>query len=167
MPSPGTSLSAPRPGRSLSALGALCLARTASFAFPMPLVPLPEHKNPDFVLETPENGGFRPQKRTKTSILCSKSPKMRVPKGKSAQKPRYCARNARKRGFRRPKAHKNPDFVLEMPKNGGSRPQKSTKTSILCSKRQGLALGRATVAFLQITAHASKTQMSHNQIINF
>ena len=73
-------------------LGALCLARTASFAFPMPLVPLPEHKNPDFVLETPENGGFRHQKRTKTSILCSKRPKTRVPKAK---------------------AHKNPDFVLE------------------------------------------------------
>ena len=24
----------------------------------------------------------------------------------------FCARNARKRGSRRPKAHKNPDFVL-------------------------------------------------------
>ena len=72
----GASLSAPGAlylarTASLSALGALCLARTASFAFPMPLVPLPEHKNPDFVLETPENGGFRPQKRTKTPILCS------------------------------------------------------------------------------------------------
>ena len=101
-----------------------------------------------------------------------------------AQKPRFCARNARKRGFRTPKAHKNLDFVLEMPENGGSRPQKSTKTSNLCSKclktrvpnpksaqksrfcargegdwHQGemkLASGSATVAFLQITFHASK-----------
>ena len=74
------------------------------------------------------------QKRTKTSILCSKSQKMGVPDPKSAQKPRFCARKARKRGFRRPKKHKNPDFVLEIPENGGSGGQKSTKTSILCSK---------------------------------
>ena len=59
---------------------------------------------------------------------------MWVPKGKSAQKPRFCARNARKRGFRRAKAHKNLDFVLEMPENEGSKGKKRTKTSILCSK---------------------------------
>ena len=51
-----------------------------------------------------------------------------------AQKPRFCARNARKRGFQTLKAHKNPDFVLEKPENKGSKPQKRTKTSILCSK---------------------------------
>ena len=73
-----------------------------------------KHKNLDFVLETPENGGAKAEK---------------------AQKPRFCARNARKRGFRRPKKHKNPDFVLETPENGGFEGQKSTKTSILCSKR--------------------------------
>ena len=39
---------------------------------------LPEHKNADFVLEMPENGGPEGQKRTKTPILCSKSPKMVV-----------------------------------------------------------------------------------------
>ena len=50
-----------------------------------------------------------------------------------AQKTRFCARNARKRGFRRPKAHENLDFVLENPKNGGPEGQKRTKTSILCS----------------------------------
>ena len=38
-------------------------------------------------------------------------------------------------GFRKAKAHKNLDFVLEMPENVGSGGQKSTKTSILCSKR--------------------------------
>ena len=32
---------------------------------------LPEHKNPIFVLERPENGGSEGQKRTKTPILCS------------------------------------------------------------------------------------------------
>ena len=46
-------------------------------------------------------------------ISCSKVPKMWVPKGKSAQKPRFCARKARKQGFRRVKAHKNLDLVLE------------------------------------------------------
>ena len=67
-------------------------------------------------------------------ISCSKVPKMWVPKGKSAQKPRFCARNARKRGFRRAKAHKNADFVLERPENGGSEGKKRTKMAILCSK---------------------------------
>ena len=50
------------------------------------------HKNADFVLERPENEGSGGQKRTKTSILCSKCPKMRVPDPKSAQKWRFCAR---------------------------------------------------------------------------
>ena len=52
------------------------------------------------------------QKRTKTTILCSKRPKTRVPKVKKAQKPQFCARNARKQGFQRPKKHKNGVFVL-------------------------------------------------------
>ena len=70
------------------------------------------HKNHDFVLEKPENEGSEGQKSTKTPILCSKSPKMRVSKAKSAQKPRFCARNAQKWGFRRQKKHKNLVFVL-------------------------------------------------------
>ena len=53
---------------------------------------------------------------------------------KRAQKPRFCARKARKRGFQRAKAHKNRNFVLEIPENGGSRPKKRTKMPILCSK---------------------------------
>ena len=52
----------------------------------------PEHKNADFVLKMPENKGSRPQKRTKTPILCSKSQKTGAPKTKSAQKCRFCAR---------------------------------------------------------------------------
>ena len=51
-----------------------------------------------------------------------------------AQKWRFCARKARKQGLRRPKKHKNLDFVLEKPENGDSEGQKRTKTSILCSK---------------------------------
>ena len=81
-----------------------------------------------------------------------------------AQKPRFCAREARKRWSRRQKAHKNLDFVLENPKNGASEGQKSTKTPILCSGKRELAPGREKisirkrkVAFLQITAHTFKT----------
>ena len=48
------------------------------------------HKNLDFVLEKPKNGGSKGQKSTKTPILCSKYPKTGVPEGKSAQKPRFC-----------------------------------------------------------------------------
>ena len=88
------------------------ICRKAILRFPMPIPRLLEHKNADFVLVKPENAGSGGQKRTKTSILCSGSPKMGVPKAKSAQKCRFCARNARKRGFRRVKAHKKPDFVL-------------------------------------------------------
>ena len=54
---------------------------------------------------------------TKMAILCSGSPKMGGSEGKSAQKPRFCARNARKWGFRRQKAHKNLDFVLGKTEN--------------------------------------------------
>ena len=50
-----------------------------------------------------------------------------------AQKCRFCARNARKQGFRRQKKHKNPDFVLESPENGGSEGKKRTKMGLLCA----------------------------------
>ena len=63
------------------------ICRKAILRFPIPIPRLLEHKNSDFVLGKPENGGVRGQKRTKTSILCSGSPKMGVPKAKSAQKP--------------------------------------------------------------------------------
>ena len=65
----------------------------------MPLVTLLEHKNAVFVLEMPENEGSKPQKRTKTSILCSKSLKTRVPDPKKAQKPRFCARKEWQEGL--------------------------------------------------------------------
>ena len=70
---------------------------------------------------------------------------MGVPDPKKAQKPRFCARKAGKWGFRRPKKHKNLDFVLEKPENRGSRPQKSTKTSILCSRslKMGVPEGKS------------------------
>ncbi|MDY5318667.1 MAG: hypothetical protein SPG81_00470, partial [Candidatus Egerieousia sp.] len=121
-----------------------------------------EHKNADFVSKQPK--------------ISEKSPIL-------TQKPRFCARKARKRGFLSPKKHKNAVFVLETPENKGSEGQKLTKTSILCSKspkigvpapksaqkprfcarkdrdwhqeERKLASGSATIAFLQITAHTS------------
>ena len=50
---------------------------------------------------------------TKTPILCSKCPKTREKLPILTQKSHFRARNARKWGFRRAKAHKNADFVLE------------------------------------------------------
>ena len=93
------------------------ICRKAILRFPMPIPRLLEHKNADFVLVKPENAGSGGQKRTKTSILCSKCPKTVVPKAKSAQKCGFCAREARKWGFRRVKTHKNLDFVLGKPEN--------------------------------------------------
>ena len=87
-----------------------------------------------------------PPTRTKTPILCSKCPKTWVPDRKSAQKPGFCARNVRKRGSRRPKKHKNLDFVLKMHENRGSGGQKSTKTSILCSKYPKTGVSKAKKA---------------------
>ena len=89
----------------------LCFPKLIS-SFPGANPRLPEHKNADFVLERPENGGPRPQKRTKTPILCSKGLKTRVPKAKSAQKPQFRARKARKWRYETKKKHKNGIFVL-------------------------------------------------------
>ena len=85
-----------------------------------------EHKKPLFVLERGKNLRKIAHSDTKMPILCSKRPKTGVPKGKKAQKCRFCAR-----------------------------------------EESELASGSATVAFLQITAHAPKMQIPNNQIINF
>ena len=78
------------------------------FCFSVPNVQYYVHKAQSYHIQAniPSNS------RTKTSILCSRSQKTRVPNPKSAQKPRFCARKARKQGFQTPKAHKKPDFVL-------------------------------------------------------
>ena len=70
------------------------------------------------------------QKRTKTSILCSKRPKTRVPKAKSAQKWSFCARE-------------EGDWHREERKLASG--SITAETLIV------------NVAFLQITAHALKT----------
>ena len=49
-------------------------------------------------------------------------------------------RKGRKWGFRRAKAHKNPDFVLERAENVGFEGKKRTKMPILCSKHPKTAV---------------------------
>ena len=125
----------------------------ATFTLSVSAITLPDATCPSaraqkcrFCARKARKRGVEGKKRTKISILCSKRPKMWVLKGKSAQKPRFCARNARKQGFRRPKAHKNANFVLEMPENEGSRPQKRTKMLILCSGMVAASLAAHTGA---------------------
>ena len=64
---------------------------TAWFPLPMVWFPAKAHKNADFVLGRGQNQGNIAVSDTKMPILCSKCPKMGVPKAK---------------------AHKNLDFVL-------------------------------------------------------
>ena len=83
-------------------------------------------------------GGRGREQEGNSAIALSMKRQKRLPilktPGHRAQKPLFCARNTPKQGFRKPKAHKNPDFVLKKPENSGSEAKKSTKTSILCSK---------------------------------
>ena len=51
-------------------------------------------QKPHFCVKTTKNVGKITHSDTKTSILCSKGRKMGVPKPKSAQKSRFCARRA-------------------------------------------------------------------------
>ena len=65
-----------------------------------------------FCVKTTQNLGKIAHFDTKNPILCSKGGKTGEKLPFLTQKPRFCARKARKRGFRRSKAHKNADFVL-------------------------------------------------------
>ena len=86
--------------------------------------------------------GAAAQTLTPDEVCCWQGALWQICYWQSAQKPRFCARKARKRGLRRPKKHKNPDFVLEMPENEGSEAEKRTKTPILCSGREGIGIGK-------------------------
>ena len=141
----------------------------------MPIPHLPEHKKPDFVLERGQNQEKIAVSDTKMAILCSKSPKMGVPKAKSAQKCRFCARNARKRGFRRLKAHKNGVFVLEMPENEGSeglcahglcgRVANSTRNGYrLAGTGRGSAWGRPRVSRGRLGGRCSDTEQKQKRV---
>ena len=70
--------------------------------------------------------------------------------------------------------HKIEVFVRFWPQKPSFSGLLSTKMAFLCSGRRGMALESVTaetltvnVAFLQITEHAYKMQIPHNQIINF
>ena len=78
--------------------------------------------------------------------FCARNARKQVSRRQQAQQRRCCARKSRKRGFRTPKKHKNPVGVPEKPENGGSEGQKRTKTSILCSKCPKLGVPKAKSA---------------------
>ena len=101
---------------------------------------IPEHKKPLFVLERGKNLRKIARSDTKMPILCLKRPKMAVPKAKSAQRSRFCARNDR-----------------DCHREEGQLASGSITAATLT----------VNVAFLQITAHAPKMQIPNNQIINF
>ena len=70
--------------------------------------------------------------------------------------------------------HKNGIFVRFCPQKPSFSGLLSTKSAFLCSGRRRMALESVTVetltvnvAFLQITEHAYKMQIPHNQTINF
>ena len=70
--------------------------------------------------------------------------------------------------------HKNGIFVRFCPQKPSFSGLSSTKLRFLCAGRRRMALESVTaetltvnVAFLQITEHAYKIQIPHNQIINF
>ena len=112
------------------------------------MLAIPEYFSPpDEVCRWPER--YREetcwQKRTKTPILCSEGAKTREISPFLTQKCRFCARKARKRGFRRQKAHKNPDFVLGMGQNLGKVAISDTKKPFLCSKspKMGVPKGKS------------------------
>ena len=98
------------------------------------------HKNADFVLERRKNQGKIASSDTKMPILCSKCLKTWVPEAKKAQKPRFCAREE------------------------GDWHQGERKLASGSITAETLTVN---LAFLQITAHVSKTQIPHNKIINF
>ena len=53
---------------------------------------------------------------------------------KAHKKPDFVLEMPENRGSKGKKKHKNPDFVLEKPENGGHEGKKRTKTTILFSK---------------------------------
>ena len=63
-------------------------------------------------------------------------------------------------------AHKNPDIVLETPKNGGSEGKKRTKMPYLCSRRRGLALGREEISIGKHNMSLPANHRAYHQNIN-
>ena len=135
---------------------------------------IPEHKIGVFVRFCPPEPPFSGFSSTKTAFLCAFA----------IQNPRFQPFRAQNRGFCavlpsetlifRPFKHKIEVFVRFWPQKPSFSGLPSTKMGFLCSGRRRMALESVTaetltvnVAFLQITEHAYKMQIPHNQIINF
>ena len=115
------------------AILASCPVCIPSFRKRLPQVgdhlPAKAHKNLDFVLEIAENEGLEGQKSTKTPILCLKGLKMGVLEAKKAQKWSFCARE----------------------EGNWNREERKLASGSITAETLIV-----NVAFLQITAHASK-----------
>ena len=133
-----------------------------------------EHKIGVFVRFYPPEPPFSGVSSTKSRFLCAFA--LRDPRFQAfrAQNRHFCALLPFKTLVFSPFEHKIEVFVrfwgLKPLLSGFS----STKSGFLCSGRRRMALESVTaetltvnVAFLQITEHAYKMQIPHNQIINF
>ena len=83
-------------------------------------------QKPHFCVKTTKNLGKIAHSDTKTPILCSKGLKMGVPKPKSAQKPRFCARRASQNSTERLGGVRN---STERPGAAGNNHPKQNKTA--------------------------------------
>ena len=134
----------------------------------------PKHKNAIFVLFfsfVPPFSGFS---STKLRFLCLFRVRPTRFRPFRAQNRHFCALLGSGTPIFRPFKHKISIFVLFW----GLEPHFpafQAQNQHFCALEAGdwhqgkrkLASGSITMGFLQITAHVSKTQMSHNQIINF
>ena len=135
-----------------------------------------------------QNLNFHPLPSTKTAFLCAFgvwNPRFRPFR---AQNRGFCAFFASETPVFEPFEHKIEVFVLFLPSEPLFSGLSSTKSRFLCffclrnpcfrsfraqnwhfcAREEGhVAAGSVRVTFQKITAHVSKTQMPHNQIINF
>ena len=126
-----------------------------------------EHKIEVFMRFCPSEPPFSGILSTKTAFLCQKRRYFPGFGSSRAQKRHFCALLPFKTLVFSPFEHKIGVFVRFCPQKPSFSGLSSTKMTFLCSGRRGLASGRITMVFLQITAHAYKMQTPHNQIINF
>ena len=78
-------------------------------------------QKPHFCVKTTKNLGKIAHSDTKTSILCSKGRKMGVPKPKSAQKCRFCARRSTKQHGAARRGREQPPETEQDSRDGAQR----------------------------------------------
>ena len=110
-------------------------------------------QKPHFCVKTTKNLGKIAHSDTKTPILCSKGRKMGVPKPKSAQKPRFCARRASQNSTERLGGARNSTERLGGARNSTERPGAARNSH---SKRDKTAWNEAQQPEAQRNATSTK-----------